>query len=592
MRASAVRALLLALIALAAWPVRWYQVTSGLDPSWAFAVNAAHARGWIFGRDVFFTYGPLAWLTLPMDVGANLWQGIAFQAVCWLLFMSVLGWLVFARHLAAWQLAGFAVCLLAGRRAFRHYDYVGAEFFLAFLALVLLGAAATGKRWYRFHAASWAIGVMLLFVKFTAGAMVLSAVALFAAGTAVLDRRKALQSAAAAAIGVPVLFAAGYLLYYPSASGLVRYVRAAFEVSSGFSTAMTDAGAHGPLLLALVIVASWVFLCAVLYRIRDRAFPIAFALLGPLFMLFKCSFVREPVHVGTIFAFTPLLWAVVVLFTGIGRADLPRLIPPLAILAAVICLQLVPTDVSPREPLTADRLPAGITSAIGALPVAIFPYECAYAPANGLRLRPFPVLQSYSAYTPFLDGLDAAFLEDGRVAPPLILFEWKSINGRNPLLDVPTTSLALYRHYDIGAEAPGYLLLRRRTAPRFASPRPVETRELTLGRPFTVPESRHPLIARIHFQLTYWGSVRKLLFRIPEVTLAGFRVPPEVMEDGVPLNFLPRNLEDVKTLLTTGAVSSHPTELSIGGPGSRYLRDLVKVEILEIPELDLPLTAQ
>lgn len=219
--------------------------------------------------------------------------------------------------------------------------------------------------------------------------------------------------------------------------------------------------------------------------------------------------------------------------------------------------------------------------------MAIFPYECAYAAANGLNFRPFPVLQSYSAYTPYLDGLDAAFLEDGRRAPPWILFEWESIDGRHPLMDVPATTLAMYRHYDLEASADRYLLLRRRIAPRFGPPRLVETRELFLGHPFAIPASRHPLIARIHLRLTSLGGVRKLLFRIPEVRLAGFRVPPEVMQDGVPLNFLPRNLEDVQALFTRGAIPAHPGEFTIGGPGIRFLRDPVKVEILEIPGIDL-----
>lgn len=282
MRAAAVRALLVASIALIAWPVRWYPVTAGPDASWAFAVNDAHARGLIFGRDVYFTYGPLAWLALPMDIGGNLWQGIAFQVFSWGVFTGAVGWLAFDRRIALRHLLGFAVCLLAGRRTFHYYDYVGPELFLAFLALLLLGAAATERKWYGFHTASWTIGVMLLFVKFTAGIMVLSAVTLFAAGVAVHDRPKAFQSAAAAAIGVPLLFAAGYLVYCPSAAALARYLRAGLEISSGYSAAMTLAGPHGPLFLALAIVVSWVFLTVVLYRIRDRAFPIALAFLGPL----------------------------------------------------------------------------------------------------------------------------------------------------------------------------------------------------------------------------------------------------------------------------------------------------------------------
>lgn len=586
MRAAAVRALLVAAIALIAWPVRWYPVTAGLDASWAFAVNAAHAQGWIFGRDVFFTYGPLAWLALPMDIGTNLMQGIAFQVFCWLSFTGLVDWLVFSGRIGPKRLLGFAVCLLAGWRTFHFYDYVGPELFLAFLALLLLGAAAVEKRWQAFHTASWGIGVLLLFVKFTAGIMVLSAVVLFAAGAALRDRRIALRSVAAAAIGGTLLFAGGYLLYFPSTAALFRYVRTGLEVSSGYSAAMTSPGPPGPLIMALAVVVSWVVLTAGLYRSRDRAFPIALAFIGPLFLIFKHSFVREPLHVGMIFAFTPLLLAIVVLFGETSRRDRLFLAPALTI-AAAGCLTLAATSAPTRAPLAIDRLPVEITSAIGSRQVAIFPYECAYAAANDLNFRPFPVLQSYSAYTPYLDGLDAAFLKDGRSAPPLVLFEWKSIDGRHPLLDVPATALALYRNYDLETAAAGYLLLRRRSAPRFAGARLVETRQLDLGQAFIFPPGRHPLIARIHLRLTPFGNLRKLLFRIPAVTMTGFRVPPEVLEDGVPLNFLPRNLEDAEALFAGSPMPPHPCKFAIGGPGARFLSDPVRVEILEIPEIEL-----
>jgi hypothetical protein len=218
--------------------------------------------------------------------------------------------------------------------------------------------------------------------------------------------------------------------------------------------------------------------------------------------------------------------------------------------------------------------------------VAIFPYECAYAAANPLNFTPFPLFQSYSAYTPYLDAWDAAFLEDDRKAPRFVLFDWQAIYGRHPLLDVPATALALYRHYDFDSEASGHILLRRRSGPRFGALRAIGIRELRLGRPFAIPVSRHPLIGRIDLRLSAAGTLRKLFFRIPAVTMMDARVPPEVAVDGVPLNFLPRNLDEVRILLSGGTLPSHAGSLTVDGPGARFFRDPVKVEILEIPDID------
>lgn len=78
----------------------------------------AHGAGLLFGRDAVFTYGPLAWLVLPMNVGNNLPPALAFQAVSWLDFAAALAWFVFARRIPLWRAALVAACLLAGWRSF------------------------------------------------------------------------------------------------------------------------------------------------------------------------------------------------------------------------------------------------------------------------------------------------------------------------------------------------------------------------------------------------------------------------------------------------------------------------------------------
>ena len=45
----------------------------GLDPSWMYALNEAVARHLVFGRDVVFTYGPLASVCTKMFHPATDW---------------------------------------------------------------------------------------------------------------------------------------------------------------------------------------------------------------------------------------------------------------------------------------------------------------------------------------------------------------------------------------------------------------------------------------------------------------------------------------------------------------------------------------
>ena len=52
-------------------PIYFAKISSGLDPSWIYAINVAGPMGLKFGEDVFFTYGPLGFLCSCAAVGGN-----------------------------------------------------------------------------------------------------------------------------------------------------------------------------------------------------------------------------------------------------------------------------------------------------------------------------------------------------------------------------------------------------------------------------------------------------------------------------------------------------------------------------------------
>jgi hypothetical protein len=209
-------------------------------------------------------------------------------------------------------------------------------------------------------------------------------------------------------------------------------------------------------------------------------------------------------------------------------------------------------------------------------------------------MRPFPIFQSYQAYTAYLDRWNASFLENSRTAPPFVLFDWDTLDDRHPLLDVPATTLSLYRHYDLDGAYGGHTLLRRRAAPRFGELRLLETRRLRLAEPVRFPSGDKVLTARIHLAWNAKGKLLKFLFRLPEVrlmaaTTAGrvlnVRVPPDVMEDGVP-NFVPFDMAEARALFG-GPPPVRLDVVLVGGPGAQYLEPEVRVEIYEAPDSTL-----
>ena len=625
---NVLRALLLCATALLICPIRYHPANTGLDASWAVALNLFHLKNVIFGRDVGFTYGPLGYLILPMPFGSNLIQGLLFQAAMWFLFVALLGGLIFFRKIPVYRLIMFGLCAIPGADLFYEFGYAGPDLFLALLVLLLLGISVGERSWLVFYGLATGLAVLLMFIKISSGINAISSLLLLPLALLVSDHTRAWRMALIGAAVTPVLFALGYLLYYPSRDSLMQYVRSALDISSGYNTAMSLPGRSTELTAAVLMLAAYGLLLAALFWTRQNSFPIALAAVGSLFLEFKHSFVRQPGHTEILFTLVPLLLGLVLLFTDFSRR--PVWPVPAAILVFLgvwfsqesgritaahmtysqfglrnataaakaldfpaLCRTL---ENASRANLVPDRLPPELLARIAGKPLGVFPWESSYAAANVIDYRPFPIFQTYTASTPFLDNWDAEFLSDPERAPNFLLFEWNSIDGRHPLLDVPATSLAMFRQYEADSSYGAQLLLRKRARPLDGNVRLVRSDTLGFGQPLKLPESGHPLFARIYLRLNMLGQLLKFCFRIPEIDIllsspagrfAIARVPPDVMEDGIPVNFLPSNLDGAQALFKDGRVDEPFDDLLFYGPGAGDFENRFRAEIYEMPGIDL-----
>ncbi len=99
------------------------------------------------------------------------------------------------------------------------------------------------------------------------------------------------------------------------------------------------------------------------------------------------------------------------------------------------------------------------------------------------------MLQSYSAYTSYLDQLDARFLSSSR-APERILYQPVTINDRDQWWEPPATLEAMYCHYRQIGPVGRWLLLARVPGPGRCGPSTVIGQATTrFGEPLNVPAS-------------------------------------------------------------------------------------------------------
>jgi hypothetical protein len=561
-------------LAVLAWPIVSILPGIGPDPSWAAGLYMAHGEGLQFGRDFVFTYGPLGFLQAPVLYDEAMWI-VAF------LFQVTI-------HV------GVAVSLLWAARRFLPLAVAAA----ACYCLLVIGGLTAAVVLLAFVWCFIALGddpPRFVIPLVTIGGGILAAVELLAKanyGIAIFafallvvfglpDRRRRVPLFLAIACGS---FAVGWVLAGQALAGVPDFVIRAAEVVSGYSAAMgTDIAAVGWERPAAIAVGVLLMASAAL-AMRDAPWPrrVASLALVAVFwlMTFKQGFVRQ--GLGN----TPEFF---VMAAGAGLAVASRLprapfrIAPLALTAPLLVLALVvlPTpsllrSLEPRPHLefmrqgldallrsgkrqqlisegrramrSSYRLDPGILKALQDRPVHIDPWEIGVAWAYRLDWHPLPVIQSYSAYTPQLDRLNAEALS-GPQGPMAILRHRNvlaggsesSIDDRFPGWESPAAMRTMLCHYRVARTTARWQLLER-SGDRCGLPRAIGVVHSMTGEPIPIPPPPGPhdlVFARIDgIGVEGLENLRTVLYRARERTVTlgagrAWKLVPATAGDGL-----------------------------------------------------------
>ncbi|MBS1602630.1 MAG: hypothetical protein JST42_08170 [Bacteroidetes bacterium] len=473
-------------------------------------------------------------------------------------------------------------------------------YFIFFLACLCAYIKQPGK--YLFLVQAAILSTVLFYLKVSDGFV---AVFLFvvAEGFLVYRKRKPLK-----VIGIELgcyvvwLVVTSWLLNVD----LIGYVRAGAGLIGGFGEAM-----YLPLGEARVkfgyaaVLISLLFVLSAVYAVRrvayDRAIReytdelfIHVILLAAVFYLFKAGFVRADGHIqnfffnislvaGLMFVYRPknvlkrisAFFSIAVLVVSIWALNESS---PLEPYLRLVRLSLVTEKIeeirtyfreaAAYEQTAADLRKTGaqeseVKKVIGDSTADIYPYEIFEAFSNGLKYAPRPVIQSYSSYTEYLDGLNySKYLSAG--APDYIVYNTASIDGRYPFFDEPRTGLAILRHYSVAGQFKNESLLLKKRQAVSDDLHPVRTDTINgvIGKEIPVTDSVHLQYARIYINYNPKGDLRKLLyqppplwvtFRLDNGAVRTFRVVRPVLAEGVLINkFIDNNYAFRSWLKTRG----------------------------------------
>lgn len=171
------------------------------------------------------------------------------------------------------------------------------------------------------------------------------------------------------------------------------------------------------------------------------------------------------------------------------------------------------------------RLKDSIRSIIGQHTVDIYPWNYAFVPANQLNWKPRPVIQSYAAYTSFLDQRNADYFESS-LAPEFIIWHnenahlgsvnnpgLSSIDGRFVLNDEPKTIRMMMKNYQKIYSDSMITLLRKEPVLNTCKLFDLDTNHTKWNEWVSIPPNISGLWAFININRSFKGSLLSFIYK-------------------------------------------------------------------------------
>ena len=530
-----------------------------LDTSWAWMLGYSLQHHLQWGKAALFTYGPLGFLSRAYFYSDHALWGLTATARLASWFALGLGFACILRRLVpdgrpfARTTVPVAIGWIVGA-SFVHLAAQSTFLGVLLLALAMVEASAAGV-----IAASVLSGSLLALgslIKSTALIISLFVLLVYPALWRYARGRKGAPHLAFVPLpSFLISFCALWLLSSQSLAHLAAYFRGTWAIASGYTPAMSIPGMPLQIAFALTILALLsAALVGLLVGSRHLLAGQCLLLAVIAFWAWKEGFTRQD---WGYFRHPMIFYGIALLIASAGtvllskesawRLRLPVYAAyglalwcsmqgyPLWAVSYVHVLgnyenylglissrsrraaaQRVQTTAIRRQYALAD----GVLDAVGRESVDVIPWSLMMAQGYRMRLLASPVFQSYSAYTPYLDRMNAQQIWDGSSADKII-YSYRTIDRRYAAFDEPATFRAMLSCYRTEYPGAPYSVLTRVACARPPMRAAGEPQQGALGSWIAVP--RQASFADIGVRTTVLGRVTDILYK-PSLVWLYFRL--------------------------------------------------------------------
>lgn len=594
-----------------------------LDQSYQVVLEYARAHHYQFGRDIVFTFGPLGFLNTWVSQGLFLTERVIF-ALVW-------------SGIVAWSATGLA------RQIPGLMKFVFLVWFLVYSNLVWLEPHALMVMAYgcmilmddiqkRKGAAATFIAVFALLSLIKYNFFIAAVISIILCVLVQIGRRNFRASFAILMCFVSV-FIAIWLVEGQELENLYYWVKGSSEIAGGFTDAMTIYPKGK--VLVVCVMAGAMYIASLLIIIRSarlslKCVGVLLATTSYVFLSWKHGFVRADGHVIFFIFFLPLAFAVLLTdnFQKSMNKKLRMYLAALFLGVVILCnwaadfqepgtmltkliywpgnmmgnssriLNCMTGDwknyfeaLRENKKLKQESDLPNVRAIVGKASIDVINYRQWAVLANNLNYNPRPVIQSYSAYTPFLQDLNLAFYQSND-KPEYLLFKMETIDNRFPTLDDGLLLPYILQHYTQVGKDGNYLVLRNLpdTDKNIKSELLLE-KKISFGEYLELPECKNNLILmQVSINPTYLGRVIKFLFQSPVITLntetdgniSYYRFIPAMAERGFIINPALRTDDDVEHFydgLKVGSIDK--ISFAVSKYGSWQLSKTISVKLFK-----------
>ena len=532
----------------------------GLDSSWLIGLELAIKNNFIFGQDIVFTYGPLAYLYSCLNIYKSSFEIILFHffhvgnIIYFLyyifskeknkgkyLFLFFISFLYGATLFTKLTLSFLFVCLF---HMFHFLKYNNKTSIFIFSLYAIISP---------FIKVDFSFILFFIFISF------------YIYNLTIHQLKLKFHT-----IILVITVASVFILFSALNIDFTNYIHNCFYIINSYSDAMVIVPSFFfPFICFGLIILLFYFSIILKLKTRKDFNMEIFGLFNVsifIFLIFKYGVLR---HDSNHFI-PPLIYIIYTLVLFFNFSSLSKK-SNFEILIFAFTLTLLAQIESPlknfeksikQEPsldlnkgIKLQKFSQPLLDKIGDSSVDFLGSNISFIHFNNLKYNPRPIFQSYSAYSKELINLNIIKYES-LTAPNFIFHEFEQIGNRVPYWNEPKTYLSVLKNYIIEDSVifddrqKSLLLFKKRKVKKDLQSRVLIETIINCNENINIPKSEGVIFLELQYNYTFLGKIRRLLFQpsIAQIQINDFSydlIKP-IIESGAPINIKIDGFDDVK----------------------------------------------